>query len=83
MLLRKRHHNLQGEGQTWSFLAIMKTKIAIPSLSIIVMKLFFQSEPHLCWILYKYTGLPADKISLTFILICLEGKQYRVLILSF
>lgn len=82
MLLRKRHHNLQGEGQTWQFLAIMKTKIAIPSLSIIVMKLFFQSESHLCWILYKYTGLPAGNISLAFRLICLEGKQYRDLILS-
>lgn len=82
MLLRKRHHNLQGKGQIWSFLAIMKIKIAIPSLRIIVMKLFFQSEPSLCRRLHKDTGLPAGKISLAFIVICLEGKQDRVLTLS-
>lgn len=80
MLLRKRHHNLQEEGQTWSFLAIMKTKIAIPSLSNIVMKLFFQSKPHLCWTRYKDPALPAGKSSLAFLLMCLEGKQDSIIL---
>lgn len=82
MLLRKRHHNLPGGRANLVIFSHHENKNCYPQLKYYCDEVVFQSESHLCWILYKHTGLTTDRISLTFILICLEDKQFRVLILS-